>query len=231
MYKNKKILSLIPARGGSKGLARKNLRLLCGKPLVAWTIEEALKSNYIDKVVVTTDDKRIASVAKRYGAEVPFMRPKHLAGDTAKMYDAILHALNFFGRAKEDFDILLLLQPTSPLRNAGDIDKAIELLFSRNAGAIVSVCRVKHHPLRSNTLPQDGCMKGFVRCNTMHQNRQDLPEYYRLNGALYLAHLSYFKKRKDFFGSRTFAYLMPFERSVDIDNQIDMQLAEILMQS
>jgi len=138
MYKDKKILALIPARGGSKGLPRKNIKPLLGKPLIAWTIEQSLASKYLDKVVVSTEDKEIAEISKKYGAEVPFIRPKELAKDDTPSIDVVLHAIDFLEK-KELFNIIVLLQPTSPLRTISDIDNSIEFLFSKNAQAIISV--------------------------------------------------------------------------------------------
>ena len=233
MYKGKYILGLIPARGGSKGLPRKNIKPLLGKPLIAWTIEQALASKYLDRVVVSTDDKEIAEVSKKYGAEFPFIRPKQLATDEAKGIDVVLHTINWFREndKQKQYDLIMLLQPTSPLRAKEDIDKAIEFLFLKEAKAIVSVCEVDHHPLWANTLPEDGCMKDFIRKEIINKNRQELPVVYRLNGAIYLAYCNYIKEQKNFFGEKTFAYIMPKNRSVDIDNEIDFKLTEILMKN
>ena len=233
MYKGKNILGIIPARGGSKGLPRKNIKPLLSKPLIAWTIEQALASKYLDRVIVSTDDIEIAEISKKYGAEVPFMRPKELAEDNAKGIDVVLHAIDWLRKndRREQHDLLMLLQPTSPLRATEDIDKAIELLFLKEAKAIVSVCEVDHHPLWSNTLPEDGCMKNFISQEITNKNRQELPVFYRLNGAIYLAYCAYIKEQKSFFGKDTFAYIMPKSRSVDIDNEIDLKLAEILIKS
>ena len=232
MYKGKNILGLIPARGGSKGLPRKNIKPLLGKPLIAWTIEQALASEYLDKVIVSTDEKEIADISKKYWAEVPFMRPKELAKDNAKGIDVVLHVIDWFMKNDKlkQFDLLMLLQPTSPLRITEDIDKTIEYLFSKEAKAIVSVCEVDHHPLWSNTLPEDGCMKDFIKQEIMNKNRQELPIYYRLNGAIYLAYCDYLKEQKGFFGDKTFTYIMPRERSIDIDDEIDLKLAEVMME-
>ena len=230
MYKGKNILGLIPARGGSKGLPRKNIKPLLGKPLIAWTIEQALASKYLDRVVVSTDDKEIAEISKKYGAEIPFIRPKELAEDNAKGIDVVLHAIDWLMKndRRKQYDLIMLLQPTSPLRKTEDIDKAIELLFLKEVKAIVSVCEVEHHPLWANTLPKDRCMKNFIRQEIMDKNRQELPLFYRLNGAIYLAYCNYIKQCKSFIGKETFAYIMPKSRSADVDNKIDFELAEIL---
>jgi N-acylneuraminate cytidylyltransferase/CMP-N,N'-diacetyllegionaminic acid synthase len=233
LYKGKTILGLIPARGGSKGLPGKNIKPLLGKPLIAWTIEQALASKYLDRVVVSTDDKEIAEISKKYGAEVPFIRPKELASDKAQGIDVALHAIDWLKKndRRKQYDLLMLLQPTSPLSSTEDIDKTIELLFLKEAKAIVSVCEVDHHPLWANTLPEDGCMKDFIKREVRNKNRQELPVFYRLNGAIYLACCNYVKEQKSFFGEKTFAYIMPRERSIDIDNEIDFKLAEILTRS
>jgi len=233
LYKGKTILGLIPARGGSKGLPRKNIKPVSGKPLIAWTIEQALASKFLDRVVVSTDDKEIAEVSKKYGAEVPFMRPKELATDKSKGIDVVLHTIDWLKENdnRKQCDLLMLLQPTSPLRKSEDIDKAIELLFLKEAKAIVSVCEVGHHPLWANTLPEDGCMKDFIRQEIINKNRQELPVFYRLNGAIYLAYCNYVKQCRSFIGKDTFAYIMPRERSIDIDGKIDFKLAEILIKN
>ena len=231
MYKGNNILGLIPARGGSKGLPRKNIKPLVGKPLIAWTIEQALVSKYLDRVVVSTDDKEIAEISKKYGADIPFVRPKELAEDNTKGIDVVLHAIEWLSEndKQKQYDLIILLQPTSPLRAKEDIDKAIEFLFLKEAKAVVSVCEVDHHPLWSNTLPEDGCMKIFIRKEIMNKNRQELPVFYRLNGAIYLAYCDYLRKQRSFFGEKTFAYIMSKERSIDIDYEVDLKLAQILM--
>jgi len=229
MYKEKTILALIPARGASKGLARKNVRPLFDKPLIGWTIEEAKKSRYIDRVIVSTDDKEIADISQSYGAEVPFLRPKELATDEAKGIEVVMHAIDWSVANGDTPELLILLQPTSPLRSAQDIDEAIELLFSREAKAIVSVYRMKHPPAWSNTLPEDGCMKDFISRDLASKNRQDSDAYYILNGAIYLGYINYIKKMTGFFGEETFAYIMPQERSVDIDDEADFLFAESLL--
>lgn len=230
MYNGKRIIGIIPARGGSKGLPRKNVLPLGGKPLIAWTIEQAIASMYLDKVIVTTDDEEIASVASTYGAEVPFMRPKELASDTAKAIDVIFHALDWLEAHHEAFDVLAILQPTSPLRTAEDITAAVKLLFEKKAQAVISVCETEHDPYWSNVLAADGSMDDFMRPELMNKNRQELPTFYRLNGAIYAADCNYVRSQKGFFGKNTFAYVMPRERSIDIDTKIDFQFVEFLLQ-
>lgn len=229
MYNGKTILALIPARGGSKGVPRKNIRPLLDKPLIAYTIEAALKANFIDKIIVSTDDLEIADVSKKYGAEVPFLRPDELASDNAKGIDVILHAMNWMKKNYNLFDLILLLQPTSPLRKAEDIENALNIFLKKKAGAVVSVCEAEHSPLWMNTIGDDLCMKDFLKKDVLNRNRQELSKYYRINGAIYIAEWNYLKQNKGFFGDKTYAYIMPKERSVDIDTELDFKFAELLM--
>lgn len=230
MIKGKSVLAIIPARGGSKGLPGKNIKELCGKPLIAWSIEVAKACSSIDRVIVSTNDKNIAEVARKYGAEVPFMRPAELANDTATTINVIFHAIDWFRKYK-DFrpEYIQLLQPTSPLRTVTDIEGVIQILKDKKAKAVVSVCETEHHPWWSNTLPKDENMKNFIRPKILNRRRQDLPKFYRLNGAIYLADTNYLNERNGFFGPDTFAYEMLKERSIDIDSAIDFKLAELLL--
>ena len=228
MYKNKRILALIPARGGSKGLPGKNILYFCGKPLISWTITQARESRYLDKVVVSTDDEATAKISLEYGACVPFLRPKKLATSTSNMIDVVLHSLDFFSKKNEKYDIIILLQPTSPLRTSEDINKAIELFIKKKASSVISVCRNEHHPCWSVSLTKDLRIEKFLGVGNLYKNRQALPDYYRINGAVYVAHVDYLKQNKEFFGKSTFAYLMPPERSVDIDKEFDFRIASFL---
>ncbi|UCB46316.1 MAG: acylneuraminate cytidylyltransferase family protein, partial [Spirochaetota bacterium] len=211
MFRGHSILALIPARGESEGLTRKNITFLSGKPLLAWSIEEALKISYIDKLIVSSEDEEVIRIGRKYGAEVPFIRPRELATKEAKTIDVVLHAITWFKQRDEAFDLFLLLQPTSPLRKSDDINNALEQLFQKRARAIVSVCEVDHHPYWSNTLPDDLCMSAFLREDAVNRNRQELPKYYRLNGAVYLGYSDYIVENRGFFGHRTFAYIMKKE--------------------
>ena len=181
MYQNKTFLAIIPARGGSKRLPKKNILNLKGKPLVEWSIEAGLNSKYIDKVIVTSDDAEILDIVKGTGAEA-INRPIELASDTSTTFDAIKHVID----SVEIYNYIVLLQPTSPLRTEKHIDEAIELLVNKNADSIVSVCETDHSPLWSNTLPSDCSMSNFIKDDIRNKRGQDLEVYYRLNGAIYI---------------------------------------------
>ena len=218
---NKTFLAIIPARGGSKRLPRKNLLDLCGKPLIAWSIEAALKSKYISKVIISSDDEEILNIAKEYKADF-IKRPDELASDTATTFDALKHTLENVGK----YDYVVLLQPTSPLRSEKHIDEAIELLKEKNADAIISVCEMEHSPLWSNTLDENLDMSNFLRDEVLNKRSQDLPKYYRLNGAIYICKTDKLLENKGFFlKENIYAYKMNKKHSVDIDEEIDFIIA------
>lgn len=223
MYLEKKILALIPARGGSKGIKDKNIIDLNGKPLIAHTIVEAKKSQYIDNVVVTTDSEKIAMVSKEYGASVPFLRPAYLANDTSKTIDAVLHAIEFLSK-EEKYDVLVLLQPTQPLRKFFDIDGAIEKFFEHGMQDLVSISEVEENPLLIRKLDEDGYMKRLVECNSTCR-RQDMPKYYRINGCIYINAIDKIDKNTSF-NDNIIPYVMDKERAIDIDELKDLVLAE-----
>jgi N-acylneuraminate cytidylyltransferase/CMP-N,N'-diacetyllegionaminic acid synthase len=231
MINNRSIVALIPARGGSEGLPGKNTKLLCGKPLIGWTIEHAIKSKYLDDILVSTDCEKIADISKKYGANVPFLRPKELATDDAKAIDVIIHAIDYLKGQGRLYDLVMYLQPTSPLREPEDIDCAIESLFSSNAQVVVGVCETEYPSYAMNTLPPDRCMKHFLKPELINKNRQDIPIDYRINGAIYLAYSNYLKLQRTMFGEETYAYIMPRERSVDIDTELDFKFAEFILKS
>ena len=232
MKEELKILALIPARKGSKRLPGKNIKKFCGKPLIAWTIDASLSSKYVNKTVVSTDCQDIAKVSMEFGADVPFIRPSHLATDTATTVDVIFHALKSLQDKGENFSHLLLLQPTSPLRTFDDINSSIDALIKSEANAIYSVCEVEHSPLWSNTLPKDKSFDGFLNDEIIGVRSQDLPKYYRLNGAIYLVKISELKKNKKLHNIKPgFAYIMDNKTSIDIDDEIGFKLASLLMES
>lgn len=226
MYKEKTFLSIIPARGGSKRLPKKNILDLSGKPLIAYSIEAGLKSKYIDSVVVTSDNNAILKISKQYEANT-IKRPDELASDTATSFDAIKHTIDSI---EKKYDYVVLLQPTSPLRNEKHIDEAIELLEFKNADAVVSVCEMEHSPLWSNTLDNTLSMEYFLRDEVKNKRSQDLEQYYRINGAMYICRADRLLEEESFFlKNNIFAYKMDRESSVDIDEEIDFNFASIIM--
>lgn len=223
------ILAVIPARGGSKALPRKNVAPFCGKPLIAWTIRAAQESSGVSRIVVTTDDREIADVAARHGADVPFMRPAELASDTAPGNAAVFHTLQWL-EEHEHYrpGVVVLLQPTSPLRTGVDIDAALHLLEERAADSVVSVAAVDHHPQWMKTIDAGGWLRNFLDQSPSAVVRQQLSPVYRLNGAIYAARVDSLRTAGDWYTPRTAAYVMPAERSVDIDSPWDFKLAEMI---
>lgn len=225
-----KVLGLITARGGSKSIPRKNVVPLAGKPLIAWTIEAALNSSLLDRVVVSTDDEEIREVAQRWGAEVPFMRPAELAQDDSPHIPVIIHAVEWLeSQEGKRWDYVLLLQPTSPLRSAEDIDGAIELACEREADGVVSVHPAPSHPYFTKRITADGRLEDFVTKPEGYLRRQDLPPAYALNGAIYLIRCESLIEEHSLFPPRTYAQVMPVERSLDIDTEWDLHLGELIL--
>lgn len=230
MTKNR-YLAIIPARGGSKRLPGKNMLEISGKPLIAWTIEAAVESGVFDKIIVSTDSREIADVALACKAEVPFLRPAELSADNSTTVNVITHAVSEINTVgKEEFTHLACLQPTSPLRTKEDIAGAVKILEDRAADAVISVCRNEHSPLWSNTLPTDKDMSGFLQKNLQKTPSQMLPVHYRLNGAIYLCNIERFLSEKNLFlSSNIFAYEMSRKNSIDIDDEVDFDLAGIYL--
>lgn len=229
MYNNKRIIGLITARGGSKGIPGKNVKELNGKPLIAYTIEAARSSKYIDSVVITTDDEEIAAVSKAYGAEVPFRRPPELASDTSKSVDAVMHAVNYFKGKNEQYDALILLQPTSPLRTAEDIDGAIETYYKNGEEGLVSVSPVEDHPLLVRSIGADGILEKLLDVPSTCR-RQDMPAYYRVNGAIYIYNFNGLSLETSFNDGRI-PYIMKKENAIDIDAISDFWYAECFLKN
>ena len=226
MINGKSVLAIIPARSGSKRLPNKNILDLAGKPMVAWSIEAGLNSHYIDKVVVTSDSDKILNISKKYGANI-IKRLDVLASDSATSFDAVKHTIE---NTNKTFDYVILLQPTSPLRNHRHIDEAFEILNKKKAYAIISVTEIDHSPLWSNTLPKDGSMEFFLTDEVINKRSQDLEKYYRLNGAIYICKTDRLLKEKTFFiNSNIFSYIMDRESSVDIDEKIDYYTAKAII--
>ena len=216
--------ALIPARGGSKGIPRKNIKMIAGKPLIVWTIEAALRSSLLSAVVVSTDDLEIAEVARRAGAQVPFMRPAELAQDQTPGLDPVLHALDELPQ----FDSVLLLQPTSPLRTTDDIDGCLNLVTQKKAPSVVSVTEAETHPYWTYRLNTDQTMARFVDVAPVAR-RQDLPAVFSLNGAMYFADANWLRDSGSLVSAETLAYVMSKEHSVDLDTPLDWKFAELLM--
>jgi CMP-N-acetylneuraminic acid synthetase len=218
------VLGLIPARGGSKTIPRKNIKDIAGKPLIAWTIESALGSGLLAAVVVSTDDLEIGEVARRYGAETPFVRPTELARDDTPGVDPVLHALEVL----PGFDAVLLMQPTSPLRTTEDINECIQFAEGTGAGCVVSVTEASQHPYWMYRLDAERRLQSLVAEKHVTR-RQDLPAVYAANGALYFARREWLQRQRAFITADTFGYVMPVERSIDIDSPFDWKLAELLL--
>jgi len=228
MNKKPNIIAIIPARGSSKGIPRKNIRLLCGKPLIAYTIEAALSSKYIDKAVVSTEDGEIAKIAREYGAEV-IERPLELAQDDTPSLPVFQQVIKHLEEVRKFHpDIIVILQPTSPLRTVDDIDGAIEKFLSVDCDSVVSVCQASHPPQWMYTLEGDRVTPVIEGAKKITR-RQDVPKVYQLNGAVYVTRRDIIMKENRVLGGDMRAYIMPVERSVDIDTELDFKLAELLI--
>lgn len=229
MYKDHVVVCVIPARGGSKGLPGKNIKNFCGKPLIAHTIEQARQSKYIDRVIVSTEAEEIARISLEYGAEVPFMRPMELAGDSVATIDVLLHAINWF--ENEDiylFDIFTLLHVTTPLRSVEDIDNSIALLVEENADNIFSVAEAHRNPYFNMVEINKNGYAALVKQGNF-TTRQAAPLVYDMNASIYVWWKELLKQKKKIFLDNTKIYVMPKERSVDIDDNIDFKIAEFMM--
>jgi N-acylneuraminate cytidylyltransferase/CMP-N,N'-diacetyllegionaminic acid synthase len=230
MYKDKKILAIIPARGDSKRLKNKNIKLLGGKPLISWSIDSAKKSKYIDDVLVTSDSVKIIEIANQYHSDITINRPSSLAQDTAKSIDVVTHAIQCCIDKGKHYDYVILLQPTSPLRDTMHIDKAIKYLFDKKSDAIISTCECEHSPLWSNKLCNNYSMENFLPSNLLNLQSQELETYYRLNGAIYICDINKLLKENTFFIKKNiYAFVMEQIDSVDIDTKLDFLLAETIL--
>lgn len=232
MISNKKVLVIIPARGGSKGLPGKNIRELCGMPLIAWPINAALKSKFVDKIVVTTDDELIAQIARNEGAEVPFLRPSEFAKDESPSSDAILHALNFCEK-NDKYDYLILLEPTSPLTESKDIDEALEILNESNYLSIVGVADTEDsHPEFCVEIQDENRITPYQKDGfEPPKRRQDLSSVYSFDGSLYISDVEAYKKNKTFYHDSTLGYLSEPWKKFEIDTLIDFLVVETIMKN
>lgn len=232
MYKNKKILGLIPARGGSKGLRKKNIRNLQGKPLIAWTIRQALSSRYLDEVMVNTDDPEIAAVGRRYGAKIPFLRPQSLARDNSKVIDTVLHTLDFYEQKGMVFDFLALLEPTSPLRKKGDIDRAIKKLIAnqQRAESLISVGEIAlEHPIYSKQLTRDEMVQPYIKKSQGSSLRQELHSAYFPYGVIYLSKVAAIRKYKAVYPGKILALKIERWQNYEINDLFDFLCVETIL--
>ncbi len=227
MIDGKTVLAVVPARGGSKGIPKKNVKLIAGKPLIAWTIEAALISKYVDRVIVSTDCQEIATVSAEHGAEVPFLRPAELAQDGTPGIDVVVHA----AKAVEPVDIVVLLQPTSPLRNSKDIDESIQLFARSGDAPVVSVTEAREAPQWMFAINNGRLEQAADATSALPATRQELSTYYTLNGAIYIALREKLCDNKPYLTPATVPFEMPIERSVDIDDMFDFFVAEKLLEA
>lgn len=234
MFKKKKILCVIPARSGSKGLKNKNTAKLGNHPLIAWPINSALKSKYIDKVVVSTDSLKIFKIAKKYGADVPFLRPKKLATDNASTVDVIKHVIKFLEKKNEFFDYVLCLESTSPLSSSKDIENAIGILHNNSykADSIVGVGRcTSQHPEYLFLKKKNNLLKRYLSKRNIYKRRQDLSNIYFIDGSLYLTKVKSLFLNNSFISKRTIPLVMPKYKSFEIDDHIDLLIYRALIKN
>lgn len=220
------VLAVIAARGGSKGLSRKNVLNLGGKPMVAWSVTAARQARRIGRLIISTDDKDIADAAQDAGCEVPFLRPAELATDEAPIESALIHALDALSG---DWGVIVLLQATSPFRSGADIDACLDLLESSGAPSVVSMTKSPKPPHWMYTLDSEGHMVSVLANPALAHRRQDLPSTYIPNGAIYAARVSWFRQSKSFYAPDTIGFVMPPEHSVDIDTPLDFTYAQALL--
>jgi CMP-N-acetylneuraminic acid synthetase len=225
MIDEKKILAVIPARGGSKGVPRKNIRELAGRPLVAWTIEAAKKSKYIDRLILSSEDPEIIEVAKSYGCEVPFVRPIELAQDDTPGIEVVLDAV----QRCPGYTHVLLLQPTSPFRTNKHIDAFIEDFNQKKINCSVSVTTPDKHPMWTFSMSEKSVLSPFFK-DSILSNRQSLPAAYVLNGALYISNINWLLANKSFMSSETNGFYMNPENSMDIDTELEFEICACLME-
>lgn len=223
MIDGRRILALIPARGGSKGIKDKNIIDLCGTPLIAYSVLAGKESRYVDSVVVTTDSEKIAAVAREYGARTPFLRPAELASDTSRSIDAILHAVRWLQERGEDYEIVTLLQPTQPLRTAEDIDGALEKYMAEGMHPLISLTEAEESPVLMRTIDAKGRLEKVLDMDCSIR-RQDMKRYYIIDGSIYIHSVKELNESTNF-GDNVVPYIMPKERSVDIDEYQDLEKA------
>lgn len=222
-------IAIIPARSGSKGLRDKNIMPINDKPLLVYSIEEALRTKLFEVVMVSTDSEKYADIAREHGSEVPFLRSEDLSGDNIGSWEVVKEVLiKYKEQYDKEFDTVCLLQPTSPLRNSKDIMAAYGLLIEKKADSVTAVCEMEHSPKWSDVLPSDNSMKNFC-ASFRNSQRQSLDTYYRINGAIYIRSVKYSTHDIDIQNNNEYAYIMDKDRSIDIDDEYDFLIAQFLM--
>ena len=230
MYNGGKVLGIIPARGGSKRLPRKNIAPLAGKPLICWTIDSAKASTFIDKAVVSTENEEIAEIARQSDCVEIIKRTDALASDEATINDVVTDLLSVYKKRGQFFEYIILLQPTSPLRTSNDIDRAFKLMEVNGARGVVSICRTEHPVEWMGNLSPDGFLDSFFLQTKLNRQSQEFLPSYQINGAIYITPVALFLKEKTFFLRKgVTAYVMDRASSVDIDDEYDLQLAAWLL--
>ena len=224
-----KILSLITARGGSKSILRKNIIPVAGKPMIAWTINAAKKCSKINRIIVSTDDDEIAQICKKFNVEIPFKRPEKLAQDHSSHIDVVIHAIEWMRTNSYCEDYIMLLQPTSPLRTSYDIEAAINILETKNANCVISVCEIPFHINKVAHISKHGNLIALEKENKHYTPRQSLQKQYHENGAIYLIKTKTLLEQRTWYPDQTFPYIMPQERSIDIDKPWDIYLADLIL--
>ena len=231
MKKNSEIIAIIPAKGGSTRLKRKNIASMCGKPLISYQITNAIKSNLCSRIIVSTEDEEIAKVAKECGAETPFLRPLELAVDPATVSDVCLHVLNEVDPEGEKYTTLLVLLPTAPLCSVDDIHNAHNIFINNPESFLMSVTESNTPPY--NALMYDQEEKRLLPCfpdsELRHTKSTECPKTVHSNGAIVMVDISAFKENGSLWGSPILAYEMPSEKSIDIDTKFDFELAQFLI--
>ncbi|QTA93608.1 cytidylyltransferase domain-containing protein [Desulfonema magnum] len=225
------MLAIIPARGGSKGIPGKNIKQLCGKPLIVYTIEAAVAAKFVDRIILSTDDPEIAKIASKYDIEIPFMRPAHLAQDDSLAIDNYIYTLDQLNTKNSNhYDEFIVLQPTSPFRTASDIDNAILLFHGKKADSVISVHEASHPPVWAKKIDPAGALKDYFNIiNIDNKNRQELEKAYIPNGSIFILKLSFLKNFYSYYSDNTYAFIMSSERSIDIDTPLDFEFAEFLL--
>ncbi|WP_333860845.1 acylneuraminate cytidylyltransferase family protein [Clostridium sp.] len=227
---NKSFLAIIPARSGSKGIVDKNIKEMNDKPLMAYTIESCIRSKIFEDIIVSTDSKKYAKIAEKFGASVPFLRPKELSTDTASNHDVILHVLDKMKKIGKYYDYTVLLQPTSPLRNENHILESVDKLLSFNANSVVGMCEVDY-PSGINVILDSNMRLDFLFDDSKNRRRQDIKREYRINGAIYICRTSYFLKYKSFYKEKSYPYIMDKISSIDIDDMYQFEFAKFILKN